>query len=111
MATETATGPATEVQEVLDTPVEAAPESKAPAKKAAKGESQAKDAKKGGKSGKAEKGKKGKKGKDAEADAKTLVVSRHDERDQDAEPHDVQGDDRHHHPRDLAPLALIEGSL
>jgi hypothetical protein len=67
MAAETATEPATEIQEVLDAPVEAAPESKAAAKKAAKSEPKAKDAKKGGKSDKAEKGKKGKKGKDAEA--------------------------------------------
>jgi hypothetical protein len=69
MATETATDPATEVQEVLDAPAEAAPESKAAAKKAAKSEPQAKDAKKGGKSAKTEKGKKGKKGKDTEASA------------------------------------------
>jgi hypothetical protein len=67
MATETATEPATEIQEALAAPVEAAPESKSAAKKAAKSEPQAKDAKKGGKSGKAEKGKKGKKGKDAGA--------------------------------------------
>ncbi|HTC72129.1 MAG TPA: hypothetical protein VK655_04525 [Solirubrobacteraceae bacterium] len=72
MATETATDPATEVQELLDAPAEAAPEAKAAAKKVAKSEPQAKDAKKAGKSGKAEKaekakkGKKGKKGKDAQ---------------------------------------------
>jgi hypothetical protein len=69
MAAETATDPATEVQEVLDAPAEAAPEPKAAPKKAAKSEPQAKDAKKGAKSGKADKGKKGKKGNDAEADA------------------------------------------
>jgi hypothetical protein len=68
MAAETATAPATEVQEVLDAPPEAAPEAKPAAKKAAKSAPEAKDAKKGAKSGKAEKGKKGKKGKDAEAD-------------------------------------------
>jgi hypothetical protein len=61
MATETATEPATEVQEVLEAPAEAAPEPKAP-KKAAKSEPKGKDAKK------ADKPKKGKKGKDAEAD-------------------------------------------
>ena len=68
MAAETATAPATEVQEALDAPPEAAPEAKPAAKKAAKSAPEAKDAKKGAKSGKAEKGKKGKKGKDAEAD-------------------------------------------
>lgn len=65
MAAETATAPATEVQEALDAPPEAAPEAKPAAKKAAKSAPEAKDAKKGAKSGKAEKGKKG---KDAEAD-------------------------------------------
>jgi hypothetical protein len=69
MAAETATDPATEVQEVLEAPAEAAPEPRAAAKtaaakKAAKSEPQAKAAKKGGK---ADKPKKGKKGKDADA--------------------------------------------
>ena len=50
-------------------------------------------------------------GEDPEADAEVLVVAGHDEGDQDAEAHDVQGDDRHHHQRDLAPFALVEGSL
>jgi hypothetical protein len=62
MAAETATAPATEVQEVLDAPTEVAPEAKPAAKKAAKSAPPAKDAKKGAKA------EKGKKGKGAEAE-------------------------------------------
>jgi hypothetical protein len=71
MAADTVTEPPTEVQEALDAPSDAVPESKGAAKKDVKREPQAKEAKKdtkkSGKAEKAEKGKKGKKGKDAEA--------------------------------------------